>query len=435
MPPSALSKGGGGCGGGGVAHAVRGPSSPQSLSTSAIGAVTPDKTSRNTNTDTSTTHDVLWSSNTNTSDSEQLEYRPSPLSPTFNNNTSSSLNDSNNNNDNNNHTDTTMTTMMGSTFGNGSGYGSGYGNTTGLGGLPYSLSSMGLGGGAVGMSFLGGYNNNYNNNGYATPPFFLGANGGPLSGLTQTLLGIQTVLVSLGQAVQIVSMNAQTLQDLIAAASRSLVLGDPQHQQPHDPRDPHLQQPNSRNLPLLSLRILLSRILFGEPAAIATTDESNGSTILLGPREATDQKKRQRRLLAVRWTLVVAVSYCGYAAIRKLMAFYFRAYQERQHRHQASILGSSSSDTTNNNARYTATRQNAPHGYPRPFPYHYYDASHSSLPPQPPDYSYLPPPPPPISSSYPPSHYYPTTTTAPQSSSYHDYYGSSPPLYNNYYHT
>ena len=140
--------------------------------------------------------------------------------------------------------------MMGGMYSN-TGFGSPYG------GLGMGMGGMGMGG--MGMM-----------------PYYGGT--GPLSGLNQFLFGVQNVIFSLGQAVQIVGMNTQALQQLLESGTTMV------------------------------------------DNAIATWHEMQTIDRLQQSRETEEEKKRRRRLRALRWALVMGVSYAAYKIVRYILS-------------------------------------------------------------------------------------------------------------------
>ena len=101
--------------------------------------------------------------------------------------------------------------------------------------------------------------------------------GGPFSGLNQFLFGVQNVIFSLSQAVQIVGMNTQALHHLLESATA----------------------------------------MFDH--AVATWHEMRVLEATSRRHETEEMKKRRRRLRAVRWAVVTAVVYAGYKLIRRVI--------------------------------------------------------------------------------------------------------------------
>ncbi len=128
-------------------------------------------------------------------------------------------------------------------------------------------------GGNFGMGGMGGF-------GYGSP--MLGAPlmgiGGPLNSLNQFLFSIQNVIFSLSQAVQIVGMNAQGLQQLLESGTAMF---------------DHI---------VASLHELV------EPQRA----------------ESPEERKRRRRIRALRWAAITAITYAGYRILRS-----FRQRQQR----------------------------------------------------------------------------------------------------------
>jgi len=151
----------------------------------------------------------------------------------------------------------------------GMGAGGMYGSAGGYGMMsPYSsYGMMGMGMGGYGMG-MGGYG--------------MGMMGGPFSGLNNFLFGVQNVIFSLGQAVQILGMNTHALQQLFQTA-KSMI-------------DHTLSTLNQ-------VRLL---------------DETPSSRTLT-KHQTEEEKKRRRRLKALRWSLVLSVSYAAYRIVRYLV--------------------------------------------------------------------------------------------------------------------
>lgn len=164
-------------------------------------------------------------------------------------------------------------------------------NTTNSFGM-FPGGNMGVGG--LGM---GGY-------GYGNP--MLGSPlmgiGGPLNSLNQFLFGIQNVIFSLSQAIQIVGMNAQGLQQLLESGTA----------------------------------------MFDH--VIASLHE------LVEPKraESAEERKRRRRIRALRWAVITAITYAGYKILRS-----FRQRQQRS----AITIGPSA-------APYQPVSYGNSHGYP-----------------------------------------------------------------------
>lgn len=127
--------------------------------------------------------------------------------------------------------------------------------------------NLGVGGLGMGGLGMGGY-------GYGNP--MLGSPlmgiGGPLNSLNQFLFSIQNVIFSLSQAVQIVGMNAQGLQQLLESGTAMF---------------DHI---------IASLHELV------EPQRA----------------ESPEERKRRRRIRALRWAVITAITYAGYKLLRSL---------------------------------------------------------------------------------------------------------------------
>jgi hypothetical protein len=142
----------------------------------------------------------------------------------------------------------------GGMFGSSGYYGAGVYGGGGYGMFPPSMMMMG-GYGGVGNGLMG-----------------------PISSLNQFLFGVQTVIFSLGQAVQIVSMNASAIHQLLESATA----------------------------------------MFDH--ALATYRELRDLERRRQIKHESEQdKKRRRRLQALRWALATAASYAGYRVIRRVL--------------------------------------------------------------------------------------------------------------------
>lgn len=124
---------------------------------------------------------------------------------------------------------------------------------------------------AGGMSY-GMYGSPYFGGGMS--PMMMG--GGPLSGFYQTLFGIQNVVFSLGQAIQLLGMNQQGMQQAFD-----------------------------------SLTSMVDH-------AIATFQEMRALEATENAKETEEQKRRRLRLKAVRWALVMGTSWLVYKIIRQI---------------------------------------------------------------------------------------------------------------------
>mmetsp|Transcript_33166 Transcript_33166/g.80164 ORF Transcript_33166/g.80164 Transcript_33166/m.80164 type:complete len:266 (+) Transcript_33166:42-839(+) len=113
---------------------------------------------------------------------------------------------------------------------------------------------------------------------YGMSPYYGGMSPmmGPFSNLNQFLYGIQTVVFSLSQAVQLLGTNQQVLQQ--------------------------------------SFESLTSMI----EHAVATFHELRALEALQNEKETAQQKKRRQRLKTIRWALMVGGSYVVYKIIRRI---------------------------------------------------------------------------------------------------------------------
>ena len=142
----------------------------------------------------------------------------------------------------------------------------------------YGINSMAYGG-SLGMYGMGG-GYGYGGGMMMGSPYYgmMPPMGGPLSTLNQFLFGVQNVVFSLGQAVQIVGMNTQALRQTLESASA----------------------------------------MFDH--AIATWNEMQVIEAASRENESEEMKKRRRRLRALRWAMVVAVSYAGYRLLKRVFS-------------------------------------------------------------------------------------------------------------------
>ena len=126
----------------------------------------------------------------------------------------------------------------------------------GMGMSPYSMGGMGMGMGGMGM---GGY----------------GGMGGPLSSINQFLFSFQSIIFSLGQAMQVVGMNTQAMEQLYQQAMHMM------------------------DTALVTMQDLKSL-------------ECKDLSLL-----SEEEQKKRRRLKALRWGLMMGVSYVGVKVVMK----------------------------------------------------------------------------------------------------------------------
>ena len=162
---------------------------------------------------------------------------------------------------------------------------------------PYGGNAM-MGGVGYGAGYGGGmgmYGGGYGTGGYGNMMYGGGGGGGPmLSGLNQFLFGVQNVIFSLSQAVQIVGMNTDAVQQLFAAGAA-----------------------------LCTRAVTTWREMRAIEAAAHRTTTTAAT-------ETPDARRRRRRLRALRWMFVASVSWAGYQVIRKLMGHWLSFRQQRQ---------------------------------------------------------------------------------------------------------
>eukprot|EP00568_Trieres_chinensis_P008882 CAMPEP_0183309702 /NCGR_PEP_ID=MMETSP0160_2-20130417/25496_1 /TAXON_ID=2839 ORGANISM="Odontella Sinensis, Strain Grunow 1884" /NCGR_SAMPLE_ID=MMETSP0160_2 /ASSEMBLY_ACC=CAM_ASM_000250 /LENGTH=345 /DNA_ID=CAMNT_0025473767 /DNA_START=60 /DNA_END=1097 /DNA_ORIENTATION=+ len=107
-----------------------------------------------------------------------------------------------------------------------------------------------------------------------------GMMGGPFSGLNNFLFGFQSAVFSLGQAMQILGMNTQALHQLFNTAMSMF----------------------DNALTMLN-----------EMRALDLNSISDGNF-------SEEEKKRRRRLKALRWSLMLGVSYAGYKLVHRWLS-------------------------------------------------------------------------------------------------------------------
>ncbi len=133
-------------------------------------------------------------------------------------------------------------------------------------GMGYSGMGMGYGGMGMGMGY-GGMGMGYG--------MGMGAGGSAIMTLNQYLFGFQSLIFSLGQAIQVVGMNTQALHNLYEQVMAMLDQG-------------------------LKLVQELRTLENQEIQALSEEDQ-----------------KRRRRLKALRWSLMFGISYAGYSFVSK----------------------------------------------------------------------------------------------------------------------
>jgi hypothetical protein len=148
-----------------------------------------------------------------------------------------------------------------------------------------NIGSMWSNNGMLGSSSImnpyGGNANLYGMNGGMTP--MMSPTVGPFSNITNYLLGLQNVIMSIGQVVQIISFNTSSLQQLCESM---LAMFE------HAVRTWNEQMQLS--------------IMSKATATTTAEDEKNNQ-----------ERQRQRKLRALRYAIVVAISYVGFTLIRQ----------------------------------------------------------------------------------------------------------------------
>jgi hypothetical protein len=161
------------------------------------------------------------------------------------------------------------------------------------GGMPYT--GVGAGGGLLyGAGTSGLYGGGYGGTGVGMFGGGFGGGmmvGGPLSNLNQLLFGIQNVIFSLTQAVQIIGMNTEAVQKLLEAATA----------------------------------------MFDH--AIGTWKEMKALEDAARESETEDDRKRRRRLRALRWAFTTAVGYAAYAMVRHVLSLTSRRRNPLHYQH------------------------------------------------------------------------------------------------------
>jgi uncharacterized membrane protein YgcG len=137
--------------------------------------------------------------------------------------------------------------------------------------------------------------------------------GGPFSGLYQVLFGVQNVVFSLGQAVQLVGMNQQALQQALDSAWSMM------------------------------------------DHAIATFHELRALEAKEKKHETKEDKKKRQRLKALRWALVMGTSWVVYKLIRRITS----SSRRRRLRHN----GASSTNAIMPNNNYSPSYSYGTGGY------------------------------------------------------------------------
>jgi hypothetical protein len=136
------------------------------------------------------------------------------------------------------------------------------------GGMGYGMGGM-MGGGMGGMGMMGGGMSPMMGGGMS--PMM-----GSISNLNQFLYGIQTVVFSLSQAVQLLGMNQEALQQAFDSLTSMMDKG------------------------------------------VATFHELRALEAMQNEQETEEQKKRRQRLKTIRWALMMGGSYVVYKLIRRI---------------------------------------------------------------------------------------------------------------------
>lgn len=102
--------------------------------------------------------------------------------------------------------------------------------------------------------------------------------GGPLTGLNQFLFSLQSVMFSMSQAIQIVGMNTQTFNQLFESATTML------------------------------------------DNALEAFHEMRTMDAISQEYESEEKKKRRKRLKALRWAVVSAITFVGYKVLKRILS-------------------------------------------------------------------------------------------------------------------
>lgn len=191
-------------------------------------------------------------------------------------------------------------------------------------------SSLLMGGGMYGGTGMG----MYGSYGMYNPMMSgMGMGMGPLNSLNQLLFSVQTVVFSLGQAVQIIGMNTQAIKQLFESITA----------------------------------------MFDH--AVATIQEMQA---LERRRVLTDEeKRRQRRLRALRWTLATAVTYAVYRLVRRWTSSRRQPQRIQQGNYPSSLQGYDNALASGaSNTPYTSHNMN-PYSSAAMSPYQPYRQSHT----------------------------------------------------------
>lgn len=170
----------------------------------------------------------------------------------------------------------------------------GYGST--MGSSPWSSSMMmnpyGYSPSSTTPMMGGGFMGYGGNYGYGYGFGGGGGHYGPLSSLNQFLFSFQSVIFSVGQAVQIVGMNTQQLH--------------------------HLYE----------------QIMAMFDQALATIHELQTLQDRENEKLSLEQMKRKRRLKAIRWSIMLGITFAGYNVIRQ----WFQRRRDYQRRRRLALL-------------------------------------------------------------------------------------------------
>jgi hypothetical protein len=168
-----------------------------------------------------------------------------------------------------------------------------YGATSGMYGGMNSVMFGGGGGGMMGS------------------PYYGGMVGGPLSGLNQMLFSVQSVIFSLGQAVQV--CHTSVLLRLLHIRALTICLS---------------HQIVGMNTQALHQLLDTATSMFDH--ALSTFQEMRALDARSLENESPEDQTKRRRLKALRWAFIMSIAYGGYRLMRRLL-------RRRQYQRQLSI--------------------------------------------------------------------------------------------------
>jgi hypothetical protein len=167
-------------------------------------------------------------------------------------------------------------------------------------------AASGMYGGMNSMMFGGG-----GGGGMMGSPYYGGMMGGPLSGLNQMLFSVQSVIFSLGQAVQV--CHTSLLLRLLYIPTLTIFLS---------------HQIVGMNTQALHQLLDTATSMFDH--ALLTFQEMRALDARSLENESPEDQTKRRRLKALRWAIIMSIAYGGYRLIRRLL-------RRRQYQRQLSM--------------------------------------------------------------------------------------------------